>query len=209
VIEAEQLLEPGLVLSFAIADHPWVDSAQGAAVRIAMSVGQAGSDGSAGRLLSVVSEAPQGDGEVLVAFEERRGSIHADFRVGAQVARAKALVANSRLSSPGVKLHGAGFIVTRAQAESLGLGTVPGLEAHIREYRNGRDLAATSRDVLVIDLFGLSAQEVRARFPAVFQWVHERVKPSRDLPRKLVALRRAEARLQAGASVGQEVHRHH
>jgi hypothetical protein len=180
VIEAEQLLEPGLVLSFAIADHPWVDSAQGAAVRIAMSVGQAGSDGSAGRLLSVVSEAPQGDGEVLVAFAERRGSIHADFRVGAQVARAEALVANSRLSSPGVKLHGAGFIVTRAQAESLGLGTVPGLEAHIREYRNGRDLAATSRDVLVIDLFGLSAQEVRARFPAVFQWVHERVKPERD-----------------------------
>jgi hypothetical protein len=54
------------------------------------------------------------------------------------------------------------------------------LERHIREYRNGRDLTATSRDSLVIDLFGLSAIEVRDRFPAVYQWVVERVKPERD-----------------------------
>jgi hypothetical protein len=57
---------------------------------------------------------------------------------------------------------------------------VPGLERHIREYRNGRDLMASPRDALVIDLFGLNADEVRVRFPAVFQWVVERVKPERD-----------------------------
>ena len=34
--------------------------------------------------------------------------------------------------------------------------------------------------MLVIDLFGLTAEEVRARFPAVYQWVYERVKPERD-----------------------------
>jgi hypothetical protein len=50
-----------------------------------------------------------------------------------------------------VKLHGAGFIVTREEAPASGLGAVPGLERHIREYRNGRDLMATPRDVLVID----------------------------------------------------------
>ena len=33
---------------------------------------------------------------------------------------------------------------------------------------------------MVIDLFGLTAEEVRARFPAVYQWVYERVKPERD-----------------------------
>ena len=43
-------------------------------------------------------------------------------------------------------------------AAALGLGSVPGLERHIREYRNGRDLMAAPRDVLVIDLFGLSAE---------------------------------------------------
>jgi hypothetical protein len=84
------------------------------------------------------------------------------------------------ISSPGVKLHGAGFIVTRREAASLGLGTVTGLERHIREYRNGRDLTATPRDVLVIDMFGLTAEEVRQRYPAAYQWLLERVKPERD-----------------------------
>jgi hypothetical protein len=79
-----------------------------------------------------------------------------------------------------VKLHGAGFIVTREEARQLGLGNVPGLEEHIREYRNGRDLTASPRDVMVIDLFGLSADDVRQRFPAVYQWLLTRVKPERD-----------------------------
>ena len=90
------------------------------------------------------------------------------------------LTANSELSNRGVSLFGAGFIVTPEEARQLGLGRVPGLESHIRLYRNGRDLTATSRDVMVIDLFGLTAEEVRARFPAVYQWVYERVKPERD-----------------------------
>ena len=33
---------------------------------------------------------------------------------------------------------------------------------------------------MVIDLFGLTAEEVRDAFPAVYQWIYERVKPERD-----------------------------
>lgn len=167
-----------LTLGFAVPDHPWVDSAHGAAVRIAMSVGRLNAD--PGWLLTVAQEEASGAEEVKVAFTERRGLIHADLRIGANVAGAGALRANLGLSSPGVKLHGAGFIVTPEEAAALGLGRVPGLEAHIRDYRNGRDLTATPRGVYVIDLFGLSADEVRQRFPEVFQWVAERVKPERD-----------------------------
>jgi len=36
------------------------------------------------------------------------------------------------------------------------------------------------RGVLVIDLYGLTADEVRSRYPAIYQWVLERVKPERD-----------------------------
>jgi hypothetical protein len=32
----------------------------------------------------------------------------------------------------------------------------------------------------LIDLFGLTAEEVRSRYPATYQWVFERVKPERD-----------------------------
>ncbi|MBU0611004.1 MAG: class I SAM-dependent DNA methyltransferase, partial [Armatimonadetes bacterium] len=70
--------------------------------------------------------------------------------------------------------------VTPEEATALGLGRVAGLEEHIRPYRHGRDLAAHPRGVMVIDLFGLQAEEVRTRFPAVYQWVAERVKPDRD-----------------------------
>jgi hypothetical protein len=170
---------PALSLAFAIPDHPWVDGAGDANVRIAMTVGAAGAH--EGRLLTVAEERSGADGgEVQVVLAEQRGLLHADLRVGANVASAKPLAANAGVSSPGVKLHGAGFIVSREQAAALGLGTVPGLERHIREYRNGRDLMAAPRDVLVIDLFGLSADDVRLRFPAVYQWVLERVKPERD-----------------------------
>jgi hypothetical protein len=79
-----------------------------------------------------------------------------------------------------VKLHGAGFIVTLEQANQLGLGQIDGVERHVRAYRNGRDLTDSPRGVLVIDLFGLTAEQVRGRFAAIYQWVVERVKPERD-----------------------------
>jgi hypothetical protein len=108
------------------------------------------------------------------------GTVHADLRIGPDLTRALALRANEGLCSPGVKLHGAGFIVTPVQAKALGLGRVPRLEQHIRPYRNGRDLTARSRNVMVIDLFALKEAEVRQRFADVYLWVLERVKPERE-----------------------------
>jgi hypothetical protein len=167
-----------LSLAFAIPDHPWVDTADGAAVRIAMTVGTAGSH--EGRLLTVENETETDQDEVAVTLREQVGTIHADLSVGANVAAAQALQANRDLSCPGFKLHGAGFIVTPDKARELGLGTVAGLDRYIRPYRNGRDLTDKPRGVLVIDLFGLEADEVRARYPAVYQHVLEHVKPERD-----------------------------
>jgi hypothetical protein len=169
-------------LLFAIPDHPWVDSADGAAVRIAMTVlVHAGS--SAGRLLTVTNEQPGPEGEVIVTLAERRGLIHADLSVGADVQCAKALMANDKLANRGVIPHGAGFVLTEAEAIALGLGTVPGLDRHLRPYRNGKDLTDRPRLARAIDLHGLSADEVRQRFPQVYQWLLERVKPERDAHR--------------------------
>ena len=174
-------------LLFAIPDHPWVkalnedeqeavrDAAQ---VRVAMTVCVRGA--TEGRLLTVTTECAGHGDAADVELTERRGTINADLTIGADVTRAQALRANEGLSSPGVKLHGAGFIVTPEQARTLGLGTVPDLEKHILVYRNGKDLTARSRDVMVIDLFGLTEKDVRQRFPEVYQWVLERVKPERD-----------------------------
>ncbi|MBK9086587.1 MAG: class I SAM-dependent DNA methyltransferase [Sterolibacteriaceae bacterium] len=178
VVAAVLDAKPPLSLAFAIPDHPWVDSTDGAAVRIAMTVGVPGAR--EGRLLNVIDETAADEGEFAVKLAERNGKLHADLSAGADVAGARALRANENLSSPGVKLHGAGFIVEPEQAAALGLGKLPGLEHHVRPYRNGRDLTDSPRGVMLIDLFGLSAEEVRQRYPAVYQWVAARVKPERD-----------------------------
>ncbi len=167
-----------LSLLFAIPDHPWVDSADGAAVRIAMTVGEAGEK--PGVLHSVISET-EGDGEGSeVLLLRKLGKLRATLRVGAAVSATRPLTANQKISSPGVKLHGAGFIVEPSKAVELGLGRLSGLENHIRAYRNGRDLTALPRNVMVIDLQGLGQEAVRRIYPDVFQWVYERVKPERD-----------------------------
>ena len=186
-----------LALVFAIPDHPWVDSANGAAVRIAMTVGaakliaaSAGNtsasglfDALSGRLLTVTSEQTGDEGEVTVTLAEQVGDIHADLSVGADVASAVALRANAKLSNRGHELGSAGFIVTVDEATALGFGKIPALERYIRDYRHGRDLMDTPRGVKVIDLFGLTAEDVRNQFPAVYQRLVERVKPERDVNR--------------------------
>ena len=171
--------KPPLYLTYAIADHPWVDSAQGAAVRIAMSVGR--TDTPTGRLLELVSETATAEDDAhVVELTEVEGTINADFTVGADVAAAKALQANKDLVNVGMGLYGAGFMVTPDEAKDLGLGTKPGLEKHIRPYINGRDLSQKPRGFMVIDLFGLKSSDVIEKYPEVYQRVFELVKPDRD-----------------------------
>jgi len=165
-------------LVFAVPDHPWVDAADGAAVRIAMTVVAKGAG--EGVLATLLSECETDGREVDVSLQERYGVIHADLRQGPDLVSASALVANDGLCSCGMALHGSGFKVSTEQACLLGLGRICGLERHIRPYRNGRDIADRARGVMVIDLFGLTAEDVLDSYPEVYQWVYTRVKPERD-----------------------------
>jgi hypothetical protein len=136
---------------------------------------------SPGHLHRVTAETPHEEtGENEVQLDLVLGNVSADFTAGANVAATQLLKANDSLTYRGVQLIGSGFIVTPDEAKTLGLGKVKGLESHIRPYRNGRDLADRPRDVLVIDLFGLTAEEVRERFPKVYEHVLRTVKPERD-----------------------------
>ena len=167
---------------YAVPDHPWLKAADKAAVRIAMIVAERGDR--PGRLATVERESGLNTDAPVVDLRERTGRINADLKIGADVTRVRPLMANDLISSPGVKLHGAGFIVTPERAAELGLGSAPGLENHILPYRNGRDLAQRPRGVMVIDLYPLSSREARDRFPKVYQHVIERVKPERDTNRE-------------------------
>jgi hypothetical protein len=179
-----------LSIVFAIPDHPWLQAlsdeeeaaTRHAAVRIAMTVGERGEH--QGHLYTVTKEGDAHSEGTDVEFAERTGRIFADLRIGVNVAGALPLRANEDLSCRGVQPIGAGFIVTPEVAASLGLGRIEGLEQHIRPYLNGRDLTGSSRNVMVIDLFGLSSEDVLKRYPEVYQWIRDRVKPERDQNRR-------------------------
>ena len=133
-----------------------------------------------GTLATVERESGLNTDTPVVELEEQAGKILGNLKVGADITAVQPLVANDLVSSPGVKLHGSGFIVAPQQAKALGLGSVPGLGDHIRPYRNGRDLANRPRGVMVIDLWPLSAEQVRDHYAKVYQHVVQHVKPERD-----------------------------
>ena len=179
VMAARINARPPISLVMAIPDHPWTkDTRDAAAVRIAMTVVEAGKQD--GNLVLVTQETDVDTDRPIIVSTVRAGEIHADLTVGANVTMAKPLLANEWICSPGMKLHGSGFIISPTEATHLGLGTREGLERHIREYRNGRDVLGVSRGALVIDLFGLTEADVRQKYPEVYQHLLISVKPERS-----------------------------
>lgn len=166
-----------LSILYAVPDHPWVKGGDRADVRIAMTVGAAGNR--EGVLADVVREEGLNSDTPNVELRARNGMIRSQLTIGAALSAAVPLKANDRISSRGVSLHGSGFIVTPQEAQALGLGTVKGLEKRILPYRNGRDINQKPRGVMVIDLFGLSEDDVRNRFPAVYQHLRDDVRVAR------------------------------
>ncbi len=178
VVAAAVAAEPPLSLLFAIPDHPWYLTGDMAAVRIAMTVGVAGTqEGQLVRVKDPNRNAAQGGDELRAPVA---GMIFPNLTIGIDTDKARPLRANDRLCSPGVKLHGSGFIITAERAKQLALGSAPGLQRHIRPYCNGKDLTGRPRGAMVIDLCGLSEQDARERYPAVYQHVLQHVKPERD-----------------------------
>jgi len=179
VIERHLSAASPISLLLAIPDHPWTKASKdAAAVRIAMTVAAAGEH--EGTLRTVISEAGLETDEPKIVFTERTGRINADLTIGSDLSKASGLLSNEAICYRGVQLMGSGFIVSREKAVELGLGRRAGLERFIKPYRNGRDLTSQSRDVMVIDLFGLEAETVRRDFPEVYQHLLETVKPERD-----------------------------
>ena len=167
--------ENPLELAFAIPDHPWVDSTDGAAVRIAMTV--ASRQPGPGILAVVVGEIVRVEGEVACEFAPARGSIHADLTIGANASLLSRLNANRNLACPGVQLSGQGFIVAASEIERLCSITRSRI---VKRYVTGRDLSQAMRTQYVIDTFGLRELDLRQEFPDAFQWLQDKVRPERE-----------------------------
>lgn len=169
--------EAGVSVMWAIADHVWFDGADGAEVRVAMTV--IAVNPPSARLVQV-EKVERVRGEVPIVATLRAPRLNADLTVHADVASASAqrLRANQRLCSRGFMISGAGFLLERSEAATL-QRLDPRYHDIIKPFRNGKDLTARPRDVLVIDFADREESEARA-YPHLFDIVRDRVKPERD-----------------------------
>ena len=166
-----------LKMLWAIPDHPWTEG--GAAVRIAMTVGGLEGQPWLGHVVQEgKGDTPESEAQCVKVEGHGVDLINEDLSAGANVAEAQALKANAGLAWAGVQLYGAGFIVSPEQWESWGRPAV------VHPYVNGRDLTDHPRGVMVIDFYGLTAEEAKRKFPGPYQHVFEHVKPERDQNRR-------------------------
>jgi hypothetical protein len=191
VIEFHQNQKTPIRLIFAIADHPWTDD--GAAVRIAMTAAESSTSKLPARIPQLgnvivegKAETPEDSADLIEIFWRNVSKIFSDLKSSADINSTRLLKANADLSSTGVKLHGAGFILTKDEALSMGYEQTVGLLAKnndvIKKYMNGRDLTGNSRGVFVIDFDNLS-EEKASKYPEPFQRIFETVKPEREINR--------------------------
>ncbi len=167
-----------LHLAYAIADHPWVDSADGAAVRIALTVGAPGK--AEGVLDKVLTEQVRDDGENEVTLASIGGLIAPNLQIGADLNSCKGLASNGNLSNRGFCLFGAGFIVTPEVAQTLLNSSAPNEDPVIWKYRHGKDITDRPRGVMVIDAFPFAIKDLQTKHPGVYQHLLIHVKPERD-----------------------------
>ncbi|MBE9057305.1 class I SAM-dependent DNA methyltransferase [Sphaerospermopsis sp. LEGE 08334] len=191
VIEFHQNQKNPIRLFFAIPDHPWTD--EGALVRIAITAAELDNSQSPPRMAKlgniiseIKGEITENSAELIEIQWQNITHIFSDLKSTTNLSLASLLKSNLKLSSTGVKLHGAGFILTKDEAVLMGYGQTDGeLSINndvVKKYIHGRDLMGNTRNVFVIDFDDLSEKEA-SRYLKPFQRVLETVKPEREINR--------------------------
>jgi len=173
VVEKALGAKQPISLVFAVADHPWLKATDKAAVRIAMTVAERGEH--KGVLAKVKTEAGLDSDTPKVELAKEEGKLTAKLTLGAPVFQSKPLLANSLIAAFGMALHGQAFVVSSALKGKLEKTD------RIKPYLKGGDLTDRVVHRHVIDLSGLSAQEVMERYPRIFAHLLTYLKPERDL----------------------------
>lgn len=160
VVEAGLGGKPPLSLVFAIPDHPWMKSADRAAVRIAMTVAAPGEE-VPGMLATSVSETDLNTDDPQVELDRRTGVITPMLRIGAAVGSAKPLKANVGLAIKGFELGTQSLLLSNSARESL-VNKDHRIASFTFPYLNGNDLKLGRSTRHVIDLQYLDRKGISA-----------------------------------------------
>jgi hypothetical protein len=176
LIERHLREEAGVRIIFAIPDHPWVEASDGAAVRVAMTAitSRQGYSGKA-TLARVIDEV----GEAVTLEQESVAFINESLKGASEAQNIEPLRANDDTCFQGVVPAGDGFKLEPDELERLGFDEL-NLPPVIRKYIIGRDLVQRHQSKFIIDFFGLSEEEARDCWPALYQRLYDRVYPDRQ-----------------------------
>jgi len=173
VVENSLASFPTLTIVSVFPDHPWVDSSDGAAVRVSLIT--AATKVTEGCVFRVIEEKESENGYDII-FEKNVGYVTPNLNIGADPAGAKLLSANTGVSSVGYQLTGRGFILDEKQKELFPSNYLGGI---IRPLLSGSDITRSPRELFSIDVCNLSLDELKCH-SNIYQWLLERVKPERD-----------------------------
>ncbi len=165
-------------LAFAVPDHPWVDEASGADVRVALTVGTQGFV--EGLIQTVVSENAGLDGETSVQFSVHRAWIGSQLGTRSELDAPIQLRANEGLCSVGFQLGGRGFVLSAEEAASLTKSPNSRCRKLVRPLLSARDLVQENRALFAIDACELTREQLQLECPGIYQLLVNRVKPERD-----------------------------
>lgn len=168
-----------LSLIFAIPDHPWVDATDGAAVRIAMTVGGQGrKPGNLSNVIKEIENEDESEGRE-VSFSVSRGTIFANLRIGTDMLAAKALKANNNICCVGYQLTGQGFLVSPEKARNFATLDLNSAKI-LKPWISGLGIQRHADPALAIDVCHLTEEELLRNFPNIYQHLSDNVLPERQ-----------------------------
>ena len=170
-----------LSIIFAIPDHPWVETSDGANVRISMTAANLGKE--KGKCLSIIHEtydSKSDSGEADLTFSEAIGEIQADLSVGIPILDALPLKSNFYLANTGLTQGSRGFILSSFEREKMTLSNSKNSDL-IFKVLNGRDITDRNRGLYTIDTFGWSKEDLMYSSPEIYQHLFENVYPERQV----------------------------
>ncbi|MCA9116910.1 MAG: class I SAM-dependent DNA methyltransferase, partial [Planctomycetaceae bacterium] len=174
----DRWLSPGRVhLAYAVPDHPWVDTALGAAVRISMTTLASGAD--SGVCAIVLREQTTGDEAAQIELKSKTGAINSQLRTGVSLTETHPLAANDGLCWQGCKLVGKHFKIDETQRERM-LENEDGATNFVRAYWTGSDLTKTRQPRYVIDFYPHQLEEATHAAPGLVQHLINYVLPERQ-----------------------------
>lgn len=178
LIEKHLMEKRGVAIVFAIPDHPWVESADGANVRVAMTVAVPRRTYSGSAILARIAESGSSN-RATVLEKQEVSAISALLSADFDPERIQPLMANRDICFQGVIPGNEGFKLGPDDLERLGLEE-NNLPKEVRRYIIGRDIVQRHQPKFVIDFYGMSEAEARKNRPALYQRLMVLVKPERD-----------------------------